>query len=294
MEVQDQMTALAERGLGAGDSALYWRAPRYGDLECLAARFSSHRYVPHTHDTYVVGAIVAGCETYVLRGARRFASPGDLCFVHPGDVHDGEPHGESYAYRMSYPSVALLREIACELTGRQARATPFFPEPVVNDPDGAARFVAAHLALGGGDQLYSDERYVSAMALILSRHARLGDPAPVGVERGPVRRARDYLDAHYAETIDLASLAAVAGVSRFHLIRAFRKETGLTPHAWLADRRVKAARGLLSAGRAPGDAALDCGFADQSHLTRAFKARIGVTPGRFRAAAIEATARDVA
>lgn len=294
MDVQDQMTALAERGLEAGDSALYWRAPRYGGLECLAARFFSHRYAPHTHDTYVTGAIVSGCETFVVRGERRYGTPGDLCFVHPGEVHDGEPHGESYAYRMSYPGVELLREIACELTGRETVETPYFPEPIVRDPDGAARFVAAHRSLGSADPLQGDERFVSVMALILSRHARLGDPAPVGTERRPVRRAQDYLDAHFAENIDLPTLAAVAGVSRFHLVRAFRKETGLTPHAWLTDRRVRAARDRLAAGRTPGEAAADCGFADQSHLTRVFKARVGVTPGRFRAASLELSGRDAA
>jgi AraC-like DNA-binding protein len=193
---------------------------------------------------------------------------------------------------MSYPSVELLQEIACELTGRETCATPYFPDPVVVDPEAAARFAAAHRSLDQPDLLHGDERYMSVMALILSRHARLGDPAPVGAERGPVRRAQEFLDAHYAETIDLPTLAAVAGVSRFHLIRAFRKETGLTPHAWLADRRVRAARDLMIAGRSPGEAALDCGFADQSHLTRAFKARVGVTPGRFRAAVVDAAGRD--
>jgi AraC-like DNA-binding protein len=288
MDVCDQMTALAERGLEAGDSALYWRAPRYGGLECLAARFVTHKYAPHTHDTYVVGAIVAGCETFVVRGERCFAVPGEVCFVHPGEVHDGEPHGDGYAYRMSYPTVALMRDIAAELTGREDTGTPWFPETVVHDPEGAARFVAAHMALAHTDALYGDERFVSTMALLLSRHARLGDPAPIGRERGPVRRAQEYLDAHYADNVDLPTLAGVAGVSRFHLIRAFRKETGLTPHAWLADRRVRAARGLLASGRTPGEAAADCGFADQSHLTRAFKARVGVTPGRFRSASLDA------
>lgn len=294
MDVQDQITALAERGLAAGDRARYWRAARYGGLECLAARFGSHRYAPHTHDTYVVGAIVSGCETFVVRGVRRYARAGDVCFVHPGEVHDGEPHGGSYAYRMSYPPAELLRDVAGELTGRASAATPFFPEPIVRDPAAAALFVAAHRGLALSDALYGDERFVAVLAAMLSRHARLGEPGPVGTEAGPVARAQDYLDGHYGEDVDLATLAGVAGVSRFHLIRAFRKETGLTPHAWLTDRRVRAARGLLAAGRTPGEAAADCGFADQSHLTRAFKARVGVTPGRFRAAHLETPRRDAA
>src|SRR5690606_23521034 len=118
MDAIEQQQALAECGLGGGDSARYWREARYGNLELLEARFVSHRYAPHTHDTYALGAILAGCETYLLRGERRYARSGDLCFVHPGEVHDGEPHGAGYSYRMSYPTVALLQEVAADVTGR--------------------------------------------------------------------------------------------------------------------------------------------------------------------------------
>ena len=294
MKVMDQMAALAETGLGANDSARFWRAERYGGLECLAARFVSHRYAPHTHDTFVIGTIVAGCETFMLSGVRLFARPGDLCFVHPGEVHDGEPHGAGYAYRMSYPEVGLMQDIAAELTGRRDSSVPCFPEPVVHDPDAASRFAAAHSALADPDALAGDERFVSVLALILARHARIGETARLGAEPGPVARAMAYLDGHFADNVDLATLANVAGLSRFHLIRAFRKETGLTPHAWLTDRRIRAARPLLAAGGRPGEVAHACGFADQSHLTRAFKARIGVTPGRFRAAGLEAAGRHAA
>jgi AraC-like DNA-binding protein len=95
---------------------------------------------------------------------------------------------------------------------------------------------------------------------------------------------RDYLDAHMGEEADLADLATMAGLSRSHFIRAFAKETGLTPHAYLLDRRFRAATRLLGQGEAPGDVAAACGFFDQSHLNRIFKARMGVTPGAYRAA----------
>jgi AraC-like DNA-binding protein len=72
-------------------------------------------------------------------------------------------------------------------------------------------------------------------------------------------------------------------LSPFHLLRAFRRETGLTPHAYLMSCRVNAARDRLSRGLPPADVAAVCGFFDQSHLTRVFKAHTGVTPGAFRA-----------
>lgn len=289
MQTIDQEKALSLRGLTDGERAEFWRARSRdpGDrdgMECLAARFNTHRYVPHTHETYVVGTIVAGCETYVVRGARRFAGPGTFCLINPGEVHDGEPYGEGYAYRMTYPSVEVVRAVAEEVTGRRVASTPFFRAPDIHDPETAALFVSAHRALASEDTLAADQRFVSMLGIALARHADIGGPALLGRERGPVERAKAWLEAHMAEDVDLASVAAEAGLSRFHLIRAFRKETGLTPHAWLADLRVLRARRLLREGMGPADVAHACGFADQSHLTRAFKARIGTTPGRFRAA----------
>jgi AraC-like DNA-binding protein len=76
----------------------------------------------------------------------------------------------------------------------------------------------------------------------------------------------------------------MAGLSRAHLIRAFRREFHITPHAYLTDIRIRRARHLLRQGESPASVALECGFADQAHFARHFKARTGVTPGQFRAA----------
>jgi AraC-like DNA-binding protein len=79
------------------------------------------------------------------------------------------------------------------------------------------------------------------------------------------------------------TLARVAGLSGYHLIRVFRKATGLSPHAWLVDRRVHLAAHRIRLGEPLSAVASRCGFSDQSHLTRLFKARLGVTPGQYRA-----------
>jgi AraC-like DNA-binding protein len=98
-----------------------------------------------------------------------------------------------------------------------------------------------------------------------------------------VKRARDYLDARFADDVPLSDLAAMAGLNRAHLVRAFRKALGTTPHAYQTDRRFRAARRMLASGESPAEVALACGFCDQSHLNRVFKSRMGVTPGAYRA-----------
>ena len=279
-----QADALRETPLFAGDSAKFWREPRFDGLECLAARFRKHVYARHTHETFVIGTIIAGCERFELAGVQYAARGGDLCFVHPDIVHDGRPEGEGYAYRMIYPSAAQLATHAAELTGRAPRGTLTFPEPVVHDPELSGAFVAAHQAMERrASSLETDEAMISVMARILVRHAKL---VPLGLgkplrERPGVARARDYLIANLTENVDLETLAGVAGLSRTHLIRAFKAETGLTPHAFMIDRRVRLARRMLLCGRAPVEVAAASGFADQAHMTRAFKVRIGTTPGSF-------------
>ena len=103
-----------------------------------------------------------------------------------------------------------------------------------------------------------------------------------------MRRAKDYLAAHVDEQVELEQLARAAGLSPFHLIRVFRKATGMTPHNWLVDRRVHLACNLLREGLSATHVAARCGFSDQSHLTRVFKSRLGVTPGQFRLSKVSA------
>ena len=125
---------------------------------------------------------------------------------------------------------------------------------------------------------------VDFLGRLIARWADLDAPPLAKPDRRNIARARDYLDAHFTAEVDLPHLAAVAGLSRSHFIRAFRSETGLTPHAYQLDRRFRAASRLLERGEAPGEVAAACGFFDQSHLNRVFKARMGVTPGAYRAA----------
>lgn len=83
-----------------------------------------------------------------------------------------------------------------------------------------------------------------------------------------------------AEAPSLAEIARTEGISRAGVVRAFAAVHGVTPYAWLAIERLKEARRRLSGGDPAGRVAADLGFADQAHMTRAFKAAFAVTPAR--------------
>ena len=93
--------------------------------------------------------------------------------------------------------------------------------------------------------------------------------------------ARDFLAAEAHRTVASEELETVTGLDRFALSRHFRAATGTSPHRYQVGRRLARAQKMIAEGAALSDAAAATGFADQSHLTRHFSARFGLTPGRW-------------
>lgn len=288
----DQQTAYtlsAREGDAArgGDSVHFWRERRYDDLECLKARFSRHSYAPHAHDTFALGVILAGAEAFHYKGARHIAPAGSVVAVNPDELHDGRPEGDSFAYRMLYPSIELVQGIADEIGGRPA-GFPAFGQPVITDAEVAVGLSRAHglmeaQALKGADRLAVDQAFTAAMTPLICRHSHSDIRGRrLGREAAPIRRARQLADDWYMQDLTLDQLAGAAGLSRFYFLRAFRREVGVTPHAYLTGRRIAAAKLLLDGELPLSEVALACGFYDQSHFTRSFKGCTGVTPGQYR------------
>lgn len=105
----------------------------------------------------------------------------------------------------------------------------------------------------------------------------------------PLAPIRDYLRAHLGQQVTTTELARLSGLTEWHLIRAFHREFGLPPHAYHTRLRLAEAGELLSQGLGVSTAAYECGFADQSHLSRQFKDVYGVTPAAWAAATAHAT-----
>jgi AraC-like DNA-binding protein len=96
------------------------------------------------------------------------------------------------------------------------------------------------------------------------------------------------IDARFREKVTLRDAANAIHAHPAHLVRMFSREFGISPHQYLTSRRVDLARGLLLAGMAPGAAAAEAGFYDQSHLSRHFTRALGVAPGRYAGSAKKA------
>ena len=266
----------------ASEVARYWRHAGVPGVDLLRARYVTHRYTRHAHETFTFALIEAGIEEFSYGGGLLRAGPGGVALLNPDMVHTGQAGTPSgWAYRVLYPDPALVAGVAADLGW--PRGTPFVPETVVYDACSARLLRAAHVAAEHGDRLASSTLLRAALAGLLRAHARPGDRFAAAPVRSPaaVRTVRDLLAERLADPPSLGDLARESGMSPFALVRAFRSETGLPPHAYVNHLRVRLARQLLDSGVAPADVAAQAGFADQAHLTRHFKRVVGVPPRAY-------------
>ncbi|MBD3656675.1 MULTISPECIES: helix-turn-helix domain-containing protein [Marinobacter] len=98
------------------------------------------------------------------------------------------------------------------------------------------------------------------------------------------KKLEEFIVANLDQCISIDDLAEVAGFSNSYFIRMFRNDFGAPPHAYILERRLEMARSMLeSSPDTPIKVvAMECGFSDQSHLTRLFKSKFHTTPYQYR------------
>jgi len=253
------------------------------DIRLLEAHYVRHAYPRHSHDYYVICLIDSGRQSFLHEGRQYFTPPGGVILINPGAVHTGQaadPRG--FGMRCLYPTVAQMQAAVFGLTGRR-QDLPAFTSVRVDDSWAYSHLSALHAALSrGADALERESRFAWTLAQLMDRYGALpGRPPTPGREREAVRHARCFIDERFAEGVSLAEIAAHVALSPFHLLRAFRAEIGLPPHAYLDSVRIRHAERLIAAGRPLAEVSAETGFSSQSHLTRSFKRLIGVTPGQY-------------
>ena len=244
-----------------------------------AIEFESGRAFPrHSHDQYGIGVLLSGAQRSWSGIGPVETAAGGIITVNPGEMHDGIPVGGCVRrWRMLYVDPPLL-------SGTSAQDE--FRSPTLRDA-GLAGLVCSLFghATVSGDPFAVEERLAQLAASLL---AKCDAPAALRGASPAIAKAKARIDEDPASPITLLELAALSGISRFQLVRSFARQLGTTPHAYLVQRRVRLARQLLLAGETPAIAAQGSGFADQSHMTRAFVRHFGITPARLPPPACDA------
>ncbi|WP_431674616.1 AraC family transcriptional regulator [Rhizobium leguminosarum] len=241
-----------------------------------------HSFARHTHEQFGIGLMSAGAQSSLSGRGMVEAKAGDIITVNPNEVHDGAPIGEGRSWRILYFDPAIVTGLSREISESGARSE--IPHPVIRNAAIAARFEMLFGAVTGGgtaEGLLCDELLLQLVADVMRERS--------GTEERPlvpasIRAARNLIDDDPLAAVSLADLSRESGLSRFQVLRGFAKATGLTPHAYLVQARIHIARRLIAQGMPLAEAAFASGFADQSHMTRVFVRKYGLSPRLYAGA----------
>lgn len=251
---------------------------------------SGQHFGRHWHEAFSFGVLEEGAQRWRSDRGQVQAFAGQVITANPGEVHDGIPlGGPTRRWRILSVDADVLSSLV-ERSGAPAEIR----QPVIDDP---ALFHAllrlfrriedwsACAGKRGAEALACEEALVEAAVLLLARHGtvRVRTDAPPH----DLRRLRERLADAPDDAPSLAEMAAMAGLSKYQVLRRFERAYGMPPHAWLVSRRAEYALRLIRDGETLVGAAAASGFADQSHMTRAFLRHYGFTPGAWRAATLQ-------
>ena len=256
-------------------------APSCRGFERFEAFFAGHAFDPHRHDTYAIGFTLHGIQSFRYRGSAERSVPGKVFVLHPDETHDGHAgSSDGFRYKILYLEPRVVQDALSEGRG----PLPFVHETVSSN----GRLSAAILpALGdlesAPEELHRDQIILDLAEALAAADRSANTRKLSAVHQQAVRKAREFLDANVHSVVTSPELEALTGLSRYALARHFRACLGTSPYRYLTLRRLDRARSLIRRGSALADAAVSCGFADQSHMTRQFKRAYGMSPGRWAA-----------
>jgi len=241
-------------------------------------------YAPHSHTQWSLGAITKGNSTFHYRDGDYLVGAGDLVLMNPGWVHACNPiENQPWAYLMMYVDATWLTNLRYQEGLLSAPWWQDISTAIISDDTWYERYcrVAGCLLDSQRDLLDKETEVVQFLSDLMHQLAsQPAEPMPQAPEA--VKELVAYLDNYAAEDVFLEELCARSGYSQGHLIRAFKQYFGLTPRAYLINRRVQYGQNELKNGKPIAEAALNAGFADQSHFQRTFKRLVAATPNQYR------------
>lgn len=247
-----------------------------GGLYYLAADYHRQDFSKHVHNEYLIGLIERGVHDVWCRGEIWHAGSGTIATFAPGEPHFGGAGDDlGWSQKIFYLPERLIRQVL-EDSGQTEPGTIDFKSP----------FQENALVAQGLGALWRLLEHDHSSALQIEEHLIRFLPrafAQVGRSRVAEKKfvpprfrdVRDFIHAHSDEVLQLAALAALAGCSKATLIDGFKAHFGVPPTRYLIQVRIDEARRLLRRGQHVAEVAVAVGFADQSHLTRHFKAVLG-------------------
>ena len=239
----------------------------------------------HYHTFHKIILLLAGRAGYAIEGEQYALQPGDYVLVGRGSIHKPVVEtGDFYERSILYIAPDYLRQLSrpdSDLESCFHRAQADF-RYVYHSGSDQVRDLFRQLEhsqqeTGFGAELLRQALFTQLMVEV-NRVSLAGDTVSAAAGDSKVVAILQYLNAHLTEGLTIDELAARFYISKYHMMRRFREETGYTIHSYITEKRLLLAQQLLAQGVPVGEAALRCGYQEYSTFSRAYRKQFQRSP----------------
>lgn len=269
----------------------FWQDGRMPYVETRRSCFSRTCYKSHSHPTFSIGAIDEGNSVFQSSfGTAQKISAGTLVIVPAHIEHSCNPlPDQAWSYQMLHLDISWLNQWYAEFQKEGFDLNlPQHRPLIIKDENLYQAFSDMNETLFDSQKLIfeKEQSLIYCLTQLLLPHFILEE----------IQKTQylyeSFLDLiHIIKSserfISLEELAQQVGLSRYAIIRLFKANVGLTPHAFQINLKINQARAQLKQGIPLAELAVNLGFSDQSHFHKAFKAHTGITPRQFQLVAAQ-------
>ena len=250
-------------------------------VEAYSFKGIMQKFPNHFHDYYVIGFIESGERCLSCKNRKYTVEPGDLLLFNPRDNHTCEQiDGRTLDYRCINVHPETMSKAAFEITGKDY--LPYFSPAVIFHSELASLLRELHMIIMEEEKDFrKEEIFFFLLEQLIKEFSEKGIEQSGPEENRETKIICNYLEKNYMKNITLDELSGLTGLSKYYLLRSFTKQKGISPYRYLETIRIDRAKKLLEQGVLPIEAALQTGFADQSHFSNFFKKFIGLTPKQY-------------
>jgi AraC-like DNA-binding protein len=262
----------------------YVKSQHLEQVTLLQAEMNDFAYGKHAHDEYSFGVTLAGRQDFFSNGEFHRSKPGNIMVFNPGEVHDGSSGIDTtLQYRMLYIHPDQLIPMLATAGIKNPRDFQV-TETLIDDPllRRSILQLSSLIELPEHAKLQQECEFFQMASRIAQRHgANASDHKEQRRDR-LLNLARDYIQDNLPAEMSLDQISAAANLSKYHFLRLFKQQFGITPHQYIINCRINRAREALDQGLSIDDAAFKYGFTDLSHFNRRFKPIYGMTPKQYQ------------
>lgn len=241
---------------------------------------STENFTKHYHGTYTIGLTYKG----VLKSYNSHESYESYEYSvrinNPGEVHAGK--SQEWSHVNFYPTVEVMSDLYEQIFFD--KKIPFFKRHII---DNKILFMKLHKFFDSyfknEDEILVESNLIDALSnLIITSIIYTKAYKDIFEDKRIIKNTYEYINDSIDTNFTLENLASNVNLSKYHFLRLFKKEFGLTPHAFIVNERLNRANNLIQKGYSISQASVQVGFNDQSHFSRNFKKYFGYTPSKLQ------------